>query len=165
MRCTKKIFGTIIVFIILTASSYPKSGQIEWKYAVAFNNGIPKYFDPRMDMGYPEMYISKIYREKYHVGSKIYSNGLLVWSFDDGKSELGIYSMLYTEKDDSRIVQSLRKLKFMVTNEGLYLKDAKSDWEKLEFRIVATNPAPNIIYTFYLKSRWFEGEYNYYFPW
>jgi hypothetical protein len=155
------IFIIFCSFVSGWAFAQKNTNGIVWKAGMAFRNGKAVYFDPdKLPMG--EFYVSRDYltnQKKYY---PIFPGGKLFWNADE-EGNLAYYSMPVSNISDY-IIESEQDISYMISNEAIYLQDTNTGWEKMEFRLIKTNPDPDVIYRIYLKSRWFEGEYDIFRP-
>jgi hypothetical protein len=152
------IFFISVIFTSVCAKN--KTNEIEWNEGFAFRDGKAVYFDPTK-LYTIEFYVSHKFLNNQIKYKPIFPGGFIGWT---ARTNLVyIYSMPVNSPGDY-IVESKKVILYTVSNESIYLRDTNTDWEKMEFRLIATNPAPQVDFLIYLKSRWFEGEYNVYEP-
>ena len=160
-------YVTFILFLILAMGGEPKKPKdidkdIKWKWGIAFKNGKAIYFDPyeldTIDFCVTHEYLTN--QKKYY---PIFPGGYVIWGYENNL--VYIYLMPVTNfHPSSYIIKSEKIIHYKISNEAIYLKDDKTDWEKMEFRLIKEEPKPGVEFLIYLKSRWFEGEYYIYEP-
>jgi hypothetical protein len=143
-------------FVMESACAKKNSDGIEWKAGMAYKNGKAIYFDPDK-LPSIEFFISLNYLTNQTKYYPLFPGGNLNWLSDD--NILSYYSIPVTNY--ARIMLDSKKvLQYKISNDAIYLKDDNTDWEKMEFRLIKTHPSSDVFFLIYLKSRWFEGEYE-----
>lgn len=152
----KRLIIIIFLFFVSILNAKEKTNDLVWDGGIAFRNGKAIYFDPdKLDT--IEFFVSDIYitnQTKYH---SIFPGGYLFWNAEE-EGNLAYYSVSVT-KPGYPINEMRKVINYQVSNEAIYLTDDKTNWEKMDFRLIRTNPSPHVDFLIYLKSRWFEGEY------
>jgi hypothetical protein len=154
-----------IIFILLCLSNISlakdQTNDILWHLGIAFRNGKAIYFDPDK-LNTTEFTITQRFltnQKKYY---PIFPGGEIDWT-SRTTNLVYIYSMPVMNYAQF-IIKSQKIICYKVSNEAIYLKDEDTGWEKMDFRLIKQNPAPHIDFLIYLRSRWFEGEYEIYQP-
>lgn len=156
----------MMVFVSLACAQ--NKGHIILKDGIVYLNGKAIYFRPG-EVFNPEFKISKDYLFKQKKHYPIYPGGRLSWMSEedevvesDKNAGLLAYYSIDMTNNNRYIIDSQIVLKYVISNNAIYLKDDKSSWEKLEFKLLKVDPNKDIMFVMYLKSKWFEGEYNMY---
>ena len=156
----------IIFFFFNITTNYSLTKQpIKWVKGVGIVNGIPKYFNPHLEVALVMMptneYILKLKKS-------IIPNYEVIWGrFNkDGIGGLSSCSGNFKARDFkiiSPIFKTEQEYFYKFENFTLYISKDKVSWEKVYVKILNKKPFryhyDYIIWKIYIKCKWIEGVY------